>query len=359
MLNFPMKAIPLYLYVTTLLLLPVMAQEPRIRTNITANRPSDHWVELEPVEMEIQEKKEPRVAPTSIPSWQTRYTLGPGDTLDFSVFDRPDLTRLDVPVAPDGTISYLQAIAVHANGLTLDQLRSRIEADLKKYQKNVKVSVSPTKILSKDFSIIGRVNKPGRFTLDRPTSILEGIAMAQGIQVGSVGNSAYELADFDRSFVARGGKKLSVDLARLYFEGDFSQNAYLEPDDYIYVASNVDNEVYVLGAVNNPGRRKMPMKLTITKAIAEAGGFVDGAYRMRVLHIKGSIHKPVASIVDMKAILEGRAKDFEIDDRDIVYVNYHPFHLVDQALENALTSYVQTVSAQTLNQNYQPILLGN
>lgn len=351
-----MKALPLYIYVTTLLLVPLMAQEPRIRQNVITNQPSDHWVELEPVEMKLQEKVEPRTTPSSVPSWQTRYTLGPGDTLDFSVYDRPDLTRTEVPVAPDGTISYLQAIAVKANGLTLDQLRTKIEADLAKYQKNVKISINPTKILSKDFAIIGRVKKPGRYTLDRPTSILEGIAMAEGIQVGSVGNSAYELADFDKSFVARNGKKLNVDLAKLYFEGDFSQNAYLEPDDYIFVASNVDNEVYVLGAVNNPGRRKMPMKLTITKAIAEAGGFVEGAYRMRVLLIRGSIHKPVASIVDMKAILEGRAKDFEVQDGDIVYANYHPFHLVDQALESAMTTYVQSVAAQTLNQNYSPIL---
>lgn len=351
-----MKALPLYIYVTTLLLVPLMAQEPRIRQDISSNQPSDHWVELEPVEMKIQEKVEPRVNPASIPSWQTRYTLGPGDTLDFSVYDRPDLARTEVPVAPDGTISYLQAIAVKANGLSLDQLRTRIEADLAKYQKNVKVTISPTKILSKDFAIIGRVKKPGRYTLDRPTSILEGIAMAEGIQVGSVGNSAYELADFDKSFVARHGKKLNVDLAKLYFEGDFSQNAYLEPDDYIYVASNVENEVYVLGAVNNPGRRKMPIKLTITRAIGEAGGFLDGAYRMRVLLIKGSIHKPIASVVDMKAILEGRAKDFVVEDGDIIYVNYHPFLLVDQALETAMTTFVQSVGAQTLNQNYGPIL---
>ncbi len=79
-----MKAIPLYLCATMLLLLPSMAQEPRLRTGGLFNQPSDHWVELEPVEMEIKEKVEPRAAPAAIPSWQTRYTLGPGDTLDFS-----------------------------------------------------------------------------------------------------------------------------------------------------------------------------------------------------------------------------------------------------------------------------------
>ncbi|MDB4358836.1 hypothetical protein N9Z18_01195 [Verrucomicrobiales bacterium] len=46
-----MKALPLCLYVTTLLLVPLMAQEPRLRVKMASNQPSDHWVELEPVEM--------------------------------------------------------------------------------------------------------------------------------------------------------------------------------------------------------------------------------------------------------------------------------------------------------------------
>lgn len=332
------------------------AQEQRLRGPLKINQAADHWQELAPVEMKIEAKVTPRMKPASVPAWQKRYTLGPGDELTFSVYDRPDLKREKVTVAPDGTISYLQAIAVRAKGLTLDQLRSRIELELSKYQKNVKVSVSPTEIKSKDFAIIGRVKKPGAYPLDRPTSILEGIALAEGIQIGSISNSAFELADFERSFVARNGKKLSVDLARLYYEGDFSQNAYLEPDDYIYIASNTDNEFYVLGAVTNPGRYKMPMKRTITQAVAEAGGFIEGAFRMRVLHIRGSIHSPETTIVNMKDILEGRAPDFEIDSRDIIYVNRHPFELVDKALENATFAFVQTVTAQAFTASYSPIL---
>lgn len=156
--------------------------------------------------------------------------------------------------------------------MTLDQLRVRLETALGQYQKNVKLIITPVGINSKNFAIIGRVRKPGSYTSDRPTSILEGIALAQGIQIGSVGGSAFGLADLERSFVARNGRKLSVDLAKLYYEGDFSQNAFLEPSDYIDVASKLDNEVYVLGFVVSPGRRKMPSELTITKAVGEAGG---------------------------------------------------------------------------------------
>lgn len=324
------------------------------------NHPSDHWEELKPLAKQpIEPVHEVRVVPTRTPVWQTRYTLGPGDALTFSIYDRPDLTRENVQIAPDGTISYLQAVAVRAEGLTFDQLRNRIEEELSQYHKNVKLIVSPSGISSKNFSIIGRVQKPGSYTLDRPTSILEAIALAEGIQIGTVRGSAFELADFERSFVARNGEKLDVDLARLYYEGDFSQNAYLEPSDYVYVASSLDNEVYVLGSVNDPGRRKMPMKLTVTQAVAEAGGFSEYAFRMRVLLIRGSIHAPETEIVDMKAILKGEAPDVELQNRDIVFVSKRPFELVERVLDNAIVTFMQTVTAEAMNQNYSPILLGN
>jgi len=302
-------------------------------------------------------RAESRMRPAHNPAWQTRYTLGPGDSLNFSVYDRPDLSRKNVTIAPDGTVSYLQAVAVHARGLTLDQLKSKIEDKL--LQKDAKVIITPAEISSKNFSIIGRVRKPGSFTLDRPVSILEGIALAEGIEVGSVRGSAFELADFERSFVARGGRKLDVDMSRLYYEGDLSQNAYLEPNDYIYVASSLKKECYVLGAVNNAGRYKMPVKLTLAAAVAQAGGFADDAFKMRVLLVRGNIHRPETRIVNMKAILTGKEPDIEIQSRDIIFVSKRPFEIVEKVLDNAMVTFVQTVTAEAMNQNYTPFSLGN
>jgi len=341
-------------------LLPTMAQEPRVHAVPVSSRPADYWVELEdaPAPAAVAKPVEARITPVKTPAWQSRYTLGPGDTLNFSVYDRADLARENVQIAPDGTVSYLQAVAVRAQGLTLDQLRSRLEEELSKYQKNVKVIITPSAVASKSFAIIGRVKKPGSFVLDRPTSVLEGIALAEGIQIGSVRSSAFELADFERSFVARKGRKLDVDLARLYYEGDFSQNAYLEPDDYIYVASSLDNEVYVLGEVRDPGRRKMPVKLTLARAIAEAGGFTDAAFQMRVLLIRGSIHQPTTTVVNVKDVLQGRVADIPLENRDIIFVSKRPFELAERVLDNAIITFMQTVTAEAMNQNYNPILLG-
>jgi protein involved in polysaccharide export with SLBB domain len=340
---------------------PIQSQEQRLRSRGgDIPEPSEYWEELKPVEMpKIAEKTEPsRVKPVAIPAWQTRYTLGPGDTLDFSVYDRPDLARKNVQIAPDGTISYLQAVAVQANGLTLDQLRKKIETELAQYQ-DAKVIISPVNIASKDIAIIGRVQKPGTYTLDRPTTILEALSLAQGIQNGTIRGSSFELADFDRSFVVRKGRKLDVDLGKLYYRGDFSQNAYLEPDDYIYIASNIQNEIYVIGNVNNPGRRKMPVKLTLTQAIAEAGGFDKYAYKMKVLLIRGSIHEPETQIINMRDVLNGIRPDVVLESKDIVFVNRRPFDMLERVLDTAVVTYLQTISAEVTNQEYTPIFNPN
>ncbi|MEM7698224.1 MAG: SLBB domain-containing protein, partial [Verrucomicrobiota bacterium] len=294
---------------------------------------------------------------TPTPVWQTRYTLGPGDVLDISMYDRPDLKRENVRIGPDGTLSYLQAVAVQANGLNLDQFRRRLEHALGEYHVNPKIIISPAQIGSKSFAIIGRVQEPGNYTLDRPTTILEAVALAQGVQVGSVRGSAFELADFDRSFIARKGRKLGVDLSRLYYQGDLSQNAFLEPNDYVYIASNIENEIYVLGAVNNPGRFQTPQKLTLLRAIGEAGGFQDKAFRMRVLLIRGSIHNPETLIVNTRGILKGEQPDIDLQNGDIVYINLRPFEMVERVLDSALVTYVQTITAQATNTNFTPFSL--
>jgi protein involved in polysaccharide export with SLBB domain len=345
--------------------LQVRAQDQRLRNKTQVLSPADYWEELSPIDhpsaspipqpSSPQKPLHPHTLPKKIPAWQTRYTLGPGDTLDFSVFLRPELSRENVRIAPDGTVSFLQAVAVQANGLTPDELRDRIEEALSAYQNNLRVIITPTDVASKEFAIIGRVRRPGSYVLDRPTSILEAISLAQGIETNTVRGSAFELADFEHSFVARNGRKLDVDLARLYYRGDLTQNAYLEPDDYIFVASKLKNEIYVLGAVSHPGRLKMPARLTVAQAIAEAGGFTRHAYRIKVLIIRGSIHEPQTQIVNIKDILSGRMRDIPLRNKDIVFIDERPFELAERALGSAIFAFLQTVTAESVVSNLVPL----
>ncbi|MDF1816849.1 MAG: SLBB domain-containing protein [Verrucomicrobiales bacterium] len=279
------------------------------------------------------------------------YTLGPGDTVSFSAFDRADLERT-VRIAPDGTVSYMQAVAVNANGLTVDELRDRMEEELQKYRRDFKLIVSPQQMLSKEFAILGRVRTPGTFPLERPTTVLEGIALAEGVEIGTIRGSAFGLADFERSFVSRNGRKLDVDLCSLYHEGDLSQNQYLQPNDYVYIASILKSEFYVLGAVNSPGKIKMPNKLTVAKAISQAGGFQNEAYKMKVLVIRGDIHHPDVHVVNLRDVLRGNALDIPVESKDIIFVARRPFEILERVLDSAITTYMQTVTTEAINLGY-------
>ena len=241
-------------------------------------------------------------------SWTERYELGPGDVLTFSFAQRPDLLRQEVRISPEGTVSYLQAIQVKAAGKTVDELRAAINESLAAYHKKPKVIITPVEVGSKRYTIMGQVRESGTFPLERPTTVLEAIARSSGIQVGLTTTETVELADLERSFLVRRGKKMPVDFAKLYLDGDLSQNVQLEPDDYIYLASALRNEFYVVGAVQVQGAQQLTSRLTVTGAIAAAGGFQEKAWKGRVLLVRGSLSSPKTTVVDVADILRGKRR---------------------------------------------------
>src|SRR5437868_6713946 len=76
------------------------------------------------------------------PSWRDRYTLGPGDVLTFAIYGQPATKRDKLFVQPDGQITYLQA-TVHAEGLSIDELRARMEEILSRDYKRPRVMIAP------------------------------------------------------------------------------------------------------------------------------------------------------------------------------------------------------------------------
>ncbi len=289
-------------------------------------------------------------------SWRERYTLGPGDILNFGFYGRPELDLNEVFVQPDGCVSYLQAQNIHASGMTIDELREKIQAELAKNYKNPRISVTPFELKSKKYFILGKVVDKGAFSMDRPITILEAVAKARGIETGLFEQNTVELADLPRSFLVRGNKRLKVDFDKLFFEGDMSQNIELEPGDYLYFASANTNEVYVLGAVNSPGVEGFTPRMTIISAISEREGFTHDAYREHVLVVRGSLNAPKVFVVDVDDILHGRAPNFPLEPKDIVYVSDHPWKLADELLDVAISAFVQSAVTSWTSANIGPFI---
>src|SRR4051794_1708394 len=141
--------------------------------------------------------------------WQQRLTLGPGDTLNFALYlnDAADQVRENVLIGPDGRVSYLQAQDVKAAGLTIDELRKKMDAELGKFYRSPRTIITPGTITSKKYFVLGSVVNRGAFPFDRPMTVIEAIAHAGGLETGVFELKPVEMADLSHSFMVRQGKK--------------------------------------------------------------------------------------------------------------------------------------------------------
>ncbi len=295
------------------------------------------------------------LGPNQKANWQKRLTLGPGDVLNFTLFGQPELARTEVMIGPDGRVSYLQAQDILATGLTVDELRKKFDQELAKYYRAPNVIVTPFAYNSKKYYVLGKVMNKGVFTLDRPITIIEAVARAHGFETGTIDNqNSVDLVDLQKSFVMRQGQRLPVNLERLFQDGDLSQNAPLEPNDYLYFASGALKEVYVLGDVNVPGPLTWTDHVTVISAITARGGYTLRAYKSKVLVIRGSLNKPQTFVVDTWATLDGRATDFKLEPKDIIFVPHRPFIRAEELLDLAATAFIQSSVAAWTGQNIGP-----
>src|SRR5436309_6752335 len=111
---------------------------------------------------------------------QGDYRLGPEDVLDIAVWNNVAISRT-VPVRPDGKISLPLLNDVQAAGLTPMQLRDVLIKKLAEYTPTPEVSVIIREVHSFKVSVIGEVKKPGRHELKNRATVLDALAMAEGL----------------------------------------------------------------------------------------------------------------------------------------------------------------------------------
>jgi len=111
---------------------------------------------------------------------QGDYRIGPEDVLDIAVWNNTAISRT-VPVRPDGKISLPLLNDVQAAGLTPMQLRDVLIKKLAEYIPAPEVSVIVREVHSIKVSVIGEVKKPGRHELKSRATVLDALAMAEGL----------------------------------------------------------------------------------------------------------------------------------------------------------------------------------
>jgi polysaccharide biosynthesis/export protein len=110
---------------------------------------------------------------------EEEYRIVPEDALSVTVWKNEALSR-QVVVRPDGKISLPLLNDVQAAGLTANELKASLEKKFAEFVPTPEVFITLTAIRGFDVNILGEGAKTGRYTLKRPTTLVELIAMAGG-----------------------------------------------------------------------------------------------------------------------------------------------------------------------------------
>jgi polysaccharide export outer membrane protein len=199
-------------------------------------------------------------------SKQGDYQLGAGDAIRILVFQNPDLT-LDSRVSEGGTITYPLIGTVQIGGLTISDAEKKIAAGLKDggFVQQPQVNIVLIQVRGNQVSVLGQVNRPGRFPLETfNTRVSDMLAAAGGATPGG--------DDIAIVTGIREGKPFRkvVDVPSLFLDEGSQDDITVAGGDTIYV--HRAPVFYIYGEAQRPGAYRIERGMTVMQALALGGG---------------------------------------------------------------------------------------
>lgn len=194
------------------------------------------------------------------------YKLGAGDTIRITVFQNPDM-ELETRVSEEGSINYPLIGTVQVAGLSTSAAEQLIAERLTSggFVKRPQVNINVLDARSTQVSVMGMVNKPGRYAL-------ESNAMPVTAVVTLAGGVMPEASDIVIVTGKRDGKpfRQEVDLPAMYLNETSETNVLVQAGDEIYVQRAP--VFYIYGEAQKPGSYRLERNMSVIQALAQGGG---------------------------------------------------------------------------------------
>jgi polysaccharide biosynthesis/export protein len=239
------------------------------------------------------------------------YPLGAGDAIQILVFQNPELT-METRVSENGSITYPLIGKVDLGGLSIAAAEKKIADALKAggFLQKPQVNIVLLKILGNQVSVLGQVNRPGRFPLETTNTRLSDMLATAG---GAISSGTTPGGD-DVAIVTgtRSGQpfRKKIDIASIFLTEKVQDDIVLQGGDIIYV--HRAPVFYIYGEVQRPGSFRVEREMTIMQALAQGGGPTARGSEKRI-----RMHRKTANggIVQMEPLLTDT-----IQPNDVIYV---------------------------------------
>ena len=201
------------------------------------------------------------------PAWSADddYRMGTGDVVRITVYGNPDLAT-DARVGEDGGITFPLIGAVKASGQTPSMVEKDIATRLAKggFIVDPNVNLNITQYRGQQISVLGRVNRPGKLSLEKASRVTDALALASGISADG--------ADTITLVRTQGGKTeyRDIDVIALFRPGGEASNERVQDGDIINVARQP--MFYIYGEVQRPGAFRLEQNMSVVQALSMGGG---------------------------------------------------------------------------------------
>lgn len=250
------------------------------------------------------------------------YVLGTGDLVRINVYGSPDMLT-EARLSSTGSITFPLIGEVVLGGLSPTASENKIADLLEKggFVKKAQVNLVVVQFQSQLVSVLGDVYKPGKYALDRPSTLSDVLALAGGVTPNG--------SDMVTLIRNEGGKtsKQEFDLRDLVAAKNTASNPKVISDDIVYVNGR---EVSVLGQVNRPGKYSVVSGVrTVIDFLSQAGG-ISASGADKIIVITNRDGKSIKQEIDVDQLYRkgDTTVNFELADGDSIYVPRTPIFYI-------------------------------
>jgi polysaccharide biosynthesis/export protein len=267
------------------------------------------------------------------------YQVGPEDQLTILIFGQDNLSR-ELRVNGQGEIAMPLVGVVKVAGMTPQEVQKRLEELYNaRFLVNPQITVTVKEFRHQRVAVTGAVTKPGSYELIGPRTLLEVLSLAGGFsnlattsggaQAGDVVNVIRHQNAPDLAKTIKAGavqpfapktETMVIDLRRLVSGQEPQLNIMVRNGDVVNVP--FAGTAYVLGAVKKPGNIAVKENLTVSQAVALAGGIdtLLGTNNITIMRFDDQ-GKPIRINTNLNSIIARRDPDLPLKDSDVVVVN--------------------------------------